>query len=57
MASSGVREGFLEHLVDALSCKESAGSPLVVGVGRIPENNGEDCSGVGQGRRFNVPGV
>lgn len=42
MVSSGIREGFLEHLVDDLSPKELAGFPLVVGVGNIPENNRED---------------
>lgn len=41
MVSSGWG-GFLEHLVDDLSCKELAGFPLVWGVGNIPENNRED---------------
>lgn len=47
MVFLGVREGFLEYLVDVLSCKELVGFFLVVGVGRIFENNGEDFSGVG----------
>ena len=29
MVTSGLREGFLGHLVDELSCRESAGFPLV----------------------------
>lgn len=37
MVTSGLREGFLGHLVDELSCRESAGFPLVV------------CSGGGEG--------
>ena len=34
MVSSGIRGVFLEHLVDKLSCQESAGFPLVVGSGK-----------------------
>lgn len=30
MVTSGLREGFLGYLVDELSCRESAGFPLVV---------------------------
>lgn len=39
MISSGIREGFLGHLVDELSCGESTGFPLVVAVESIPENS------------------
>ena len=63
MVTSGLREGFLGHLVDELSCRESAGFPLVVcscGGGEgwaFPKTTGRVVVGVGLGRRFCVPGL
>lgn len=59
MVTSGLREGFLGHLVDELSCRESAGFPLVVcsggGRGGIPENNRKGWGGCGAGEEIQYP--